>query len=96
MHLLLTSYYRECLVFETKEGGASRSGEGRTSHGYSLRIHEEIQDHHCCLLVQGSGHPDVRVEGEGSELSQFCCSAGDEVVGGKEGGNRKPMRARVE
>ena len=126
MHLLLTSYYRECLVFKTKEdraafaglqrsfrgkftrgteravlgfsrmSGASRSGDGWTSNGYSLRIHDEIQGHHCCLLVQGSGHPNVRVEGEGSELSQFSCSAGDEVVGGKESGNRKPMRARVE
>ena len=96
MHLLLTSYYREGLVFKTKEDGASRSGEGRTSNGYSLGIHDEIQGHHCCLLVQGSGHPNVRVEGEGSELSQFSCSAGDEVVGGKEGGGRKPLRARVE
>ena len=96
MHLLLTSYYRECLVFKTKEDGASRSGEGRTSNGYSLRIHDEIQGHHCCLLVQGPGHPNVRVEGEGFELSQFSCSAGDEVVGGKEGGGRKPLRARVE
>ena len=28
---------------------------------------------------------DVRGEGEGSELSQFSCSAGDDAVGGKEG-----------
>ena len=119
MHLLLTSYYRECLVFKTKEdraafaglqrsfrgkftrgtermSGAIRPGDGWTSNDYSLRIHDEIQGHHCCLLVQGSGHPNVRVEGEGSELSQFSCSAGDEVVGGKEGGGRKPLRARVE
>ena len=45
--------------------------------------------HHCCLLVQGSGHTDVRGEGEGSELSQFSCSAGDDAVGGKEGWGRK-------
>ena len=41
--------------------------------------------HHCCLLVQGSGHTDVRGEGEGSELSQFSCSTGGDAVGGKEG-----------
>ena len=28
---------------------------------------------------------DVRGEGEGSELSQFSCSAGDDAVDGKEG-----------
>ena len=32
---------------------------------------------------------DVRGEGEGSELSQFSCSAGDDAVGGKEGWGRK-------
>ena len=49
--------------------------------------------HHCCLLVQGSGHTDVRREGEGSELSQFSCSAGDDAVGGKEGWGRKLLGA---
>ena len=32
---------------------------------------------------------DVRGEGEGSELSQFSCSAGDDAVGGKEGWGRR-------